>query len=93
MSSVRADGSPQMAMICNLVGAIVNTILDAVFVMVFRWGMGWSSLGDDYRTDYFCDYCYSLSASFKTIPLKKEHFYPQIKYIGRTAQIGMASFF
>ena len=35
---IRADGSPQMAMICNLTGAIINTILDALFTMVFHWG-------------------------------------------------------
>ena len=90
---IRADGSPQMAMICNLVGAIVNTILDAVFVMVFRWGMAgaaWATIiGQIISAIIVIHYL----LHFKTIPLKKEHFYPQIKYIGRTAQIGMASFF
>ena len=92
-SMIRADGSPQMAMICNLVGAIVNTILDAVFVMVFRWGMAgaaWATIiGQIISAIIVIHYL----LHFKTIPLKKEHFYPQIKYIGRTAQIGMASFF
>ena len=36
---VRADGSPNMTMAINLVGAIINTILDALFVAVFGWGM------------------------------------------------------
>lgn len=36
---VRADGSPKMTMIVNLVGAVINTILDALFVFVFEWGM------------------------------------------------------
>ena len=36
---VRADGSPKFSMACNLVGAIVNVILDYLFVMVFNWKM------------------------------------------------------
>ena len=30
---IRADGSPTMTMVCNLAGAIINTILDAIFVL------------------------------------------------------------
>ena len=29
---IRADGNPNMAMICNLIGAVINTVLDAIFV-------------------------------------------------------------
>ena len=36
---IRADGSPNMTMACNLTGAVINTILDALFVLVFKWGM------------------------------------------------------
>ena len=33
---IRADGSPKFSMLCNLVGAIVNTILDPLFIFVFH---------------------------------------------------------
>ena len=36
---IRSDGSPQFAMASTLVGAVVNIILDPVFIFVFRWGM------------------------------------------------------
>ncbi len=36
---VRADGSPKMTMAINIVGAVVNTVLDAIFVFGFGWGM------------------------------------------------------
>lgn len=36
---IRADGNPQFAMISTLSGAVVNIILDPVFIFVFRWGM------------------------------------------------------
>ncbi len=36
---VRADGSPRYSMICNISGAVINTVLDALFVFGFRMGM------------------------------------------------------
>lgn len=36
---IRADGSPRFAMISTLAGAVINMILDPVFIFGFRWGM------------------------------------------------------
>ena len=36
---IRADGSPKFAMSSTLAGAVINIILDPVFIFVFRWGM------------------------------------------------------
>ncbi len=36
---IRADGKPTISMICNLTGAVINTVFDALFVIVFHWGM------------------------------------------------------
>ena len=36
---IRADGSPKFAMASTLGGAVINIILDPVFIFVFRWGM------------------------------------------------------
>ncbi len=36
---IRSDGSPRFAMASTLAGAVVNIILDPVFIFVFRWGM------------------------------------------------------
>lgn len=36
---IRSDGSPKFAMISTLAGAVVNIILDPVFIFVFQWGM------------------------------------------------------
>ena len=36
---IRADGSPRYSMICMASGAVVNTILDPVFIFVFHWGI------------------------------------------------------
>ena len=36
---IRADGSPRFAMASTLAGAILNMILDPIFIFTFRWGM------------------------------------------------------
>lgn len=36
---IRADGNPKFAMMSTLAGAVINIILDPIFIFVFRWGM------------------------------------------------------
>ena len=36
---IRADGNPKFAMISTLAGAVINIILDPVFIFVCKWGM------------------------------------------------------
>lgn len=36
---IRSDGSPRFAMVSTLAGAVVNIILDPVFIFLFQWGM------------------------------------------------------
>ena len=36
---IRADGSPKFAMVSTLAGAVINIILDPIFIFVFKWGM------------------------------------------------------
>ena len=36
---IRADGNPRFAMISTLAGAVINIILDPIFIFIFKWGM------------------------------------------------------
>ena len=36
---IRADGNPKFAMASTLAGAIINIILDPIFIFAFKWGM------------------------------------------------------
>ena len=36
---IRADGSPKFAMVSTLAGAVINIILDPIFIFCFHWGM------------------------------------------------------
>lgn len=39
MFFIRLDGSPKYAMLCNAVAAILNIILDYIFIFEFGWGV------------------------------------------------------
>lgn len=36
---IRSDGSPKFAMVSTVAGAVVNIILDPIFIYCFKWGM------------------------------------------------------
>lgn len=41
---IRLDGSPKYAMMCSTIPAIVNTILDYIFIFHFGWGLKGAAL-------------------------------------------------
>ena len=36
---IRSDGHPQISMVAMLIGGVINTLLDPLFIFVFHWGM------------------------------------------------------
>ena len=90
---IRADGSPGMTMAVNILGAVINTVLDALFV--FGFGMGMSGAAAATVIGQFISAVvavYYLLFGSKTAKLQKKHLVPDIRVIGRTASIGLASF-
>ncbi|MBQ8687636.1 MAG: MATE family efflux transporter [Ruminococcus sp.] len=90
---IRADGSPQMTMICNLFGAVVNVILDALFILVFGWGMAGAAIATIIGQIGSAVIVVLYMKKFKTVKLSVRHFRPQWSAIQRTATLGMASCF
>ncbi len=90
---MRADGSPKMTMISNITGALINVVFDALFVLVFRWGMEGAALAT--IIGQLASACIVLNymRRLKTVPLLKKHLIPRFRYIKNIAAIGMASFF
>ena len=41
---VRADGTPRYPMVCNLTGALINTVLDPLLIFGFQMGMAGAAL-------------------------------------------------
>ena len=90
---MRADGSPKMTMISNITGALINVVLDALFVLVFHWGMEGAALATIIGQAASAFIVLNYMRNFKTMELLKKHFIPHFKYVKDIAAIGMASFF
>ncbi|MBR1749428.1 MAG: MATE family efflux transporter [Ruminococcus sp.] len=90
---IRADGSPKMTMICSLAGAIINTILDAVFVLGFDWGMKGAALATVIGQVISGIIVIKYMTNCKTVKLSLKHFRVDTKCLGQIFAIGMASFF
>ena len=90
---MRADGSPKMTMISNITGAVINVVLDALFVLGFKWGMEGAALATVIGQVVSACIVLNYLRNFKTVPLLKKHFMPAFKYIKNIAAIGMGSFF
>lgn len=87
---IRADGSPNFTMILNLTGAVINTILDALFVFGFQWGMEGAA-----AATIIGQYISGLMAirylsRCKTVTLRKGNLKIQKKYILTVASLGAA---
>ncbi len=90
---IRADGSPGMTMILNLTGAVINTILDALFVLGFDWGMKGAAAATVIGQVVSAILVILYIRKFKTVKLTAKHFVPQLKVVSRVCAIGMASCF
>ncbi|MBO6128478.1 MAG: MATE family efflux transporter [Pseudobutyrivibrio sp.] len=89
---VRADGSPNVTMAINLTGAIVNTILDALFVVMFGWGMTGAAAATIIGQYISGIMVLVYLTKFKTVELKKEHFIPKAHIVMAIASLGTAPF-
>lgn len=87
---IRADGRPQFAMFCNLIGAIINTILDALFIFGFHWGMAGAAAATVIGQILSGLMALYMLLHGKTISLKKEHFQLHSNYISRILSLGAA---
>ncbi len=90
---IRADGSPQFAMLCNLSGAVINTILDPIFIFWFDMDMAGAALATIIGQAFSFVLVIFYFTRFKTVKLKKHHFIPKWIYSARIAALGAAPAF
>lgn len=90
---IRADGSPQYSMICNLSGAIVNTILDPLFIFGFDMGMTGAALATILGQMVSAILVFRYLRRYKAGKFTKAHLIPQWKYAGYAMNLGLAQFF
>ena len=85
---IRADGSPKFSMLCNLVGAIVNTILDPLFIFVFHMGMAGAALATITGQILSFAIVVLYLRGFKTLPLSLSDLKPNMACWARIAALG-----
>ena len=91
-SIIRADGSPAFAMLAMLSGAIVNIILDPVFIFALDMGMSGAAIA----TVIGQGVTFLLSVWYltrtKTFKLTKKSFIPSTKALGEILGLGISTF-
>ena len=88
---IRADGSPKMAMFVNISGAVINIILDALFVLVFGWGMYGAAFATVIGQIISAAIAIHYLMHYRTVTLQKKHFSPTGKYLAQICSLGMSS--
>ena len=91
-SVIRADGSPLWAMISMLSGAVVNIILDPVFIFACDMGMKGAALATiiGQGVTFIITLVYFFRA--KSFKLKKQSFIPKGKVLADVIQMGISTF-
>ena len=90
---IRADGSPAFSMIVTVLGAVINIILDPIFIFGFDWGIEGAAIatiiGQIVSFALGLYYVFFCSRTFK---LKIENFKPEIKTILQFTKLGISTF-
>lgn len=90
---IRADGSPKYTMICNLTGAVINTILDPILIFGFNLGMTGAAIAT--IIGQICSGLLVINyiRNYKTVNLKLEHLKLKWLYTERIISLGASPFF
>lgn len=87
---IRADGSPQYSLICTVSGAVLNCILNPVFMIWLDLGIA----GAGYATiiSQFVSFILIVIylTKFKTFKFTREILKPKMEYIRQTLSLGVA---
>ena len=90
---IRADGSPKYSMLCNLSGAIINTILDPIFIFGFNMGMVGAGLATIIGQIFGAILAIRYMSNYKTGKLKKKYLIPKWQYVKKIISLGAAPCF
>ena len=89
---IRADGNPRFAMVSTLAGAVLNTILDPVFIFGFRWGMMGAAVATVIGQAVTAILAVWYLLHMKVIRPSRADFRPDGSICGRTLVLGITSF-
>ena len=89
---IRADGSPKFAMISTVSGAVINIILDPIFIFCFKWGMAGAAAATVIGQIVTAVLAVWYLCHTKTVKLSPENFKLKAKIVCRTLILGICSF-
>ncbi len=92
-SSIRADGAPGYAMIAVAAGAIINVILDPIFIFLCDWGIKGAALATIIGQVGSFILCVAYLFKPKNFALTKESFKIDFKVLKELILLGGATFF
>jgi putative MATE family efflux protein len=90
---LRADGSPAYALYCTVAGAVLNVVLDVLFILVFGWGIrgaAWATvIGQTASAVMVLVYL----PRFHTLRVQRGIFRPRPRLYARIAALGAGPMF
>ena len=89
---IRADGSPRFAMVSTLSGAVLNMILDPIFIYAFKWGMTGAAVATVIGQIVTAALAVWYLFHIKSVKLDRYSFVLKGKVIGRIVSLGLCSF-
>lgn len=91
-SIIRADGSPKYAMTSMVAGAVLNTILDPIFIFVFKMGVEGAAIAT--VISQFVTFILNVIyiKKFKSITINKKALKPKFTTIRKVGTLGISSF-
>lgn len=89
---IRADENPKFAMFSILLGAVINIVIDPIFIFVFKWGMMGAAVATviGQAATAVISALYLFNA--KKVKFSARDFKPNFKIIKRTLVLGICSF-
>lgn len=90
-SLIRADGSPKYSMMCMLIGAIVNTILDPILIFSFDMGVAGAAIATVIGQIFSFIMAIYYIKRFQSVELHKSHFQLVPKECLKIASLGMSN--
>jgi len=89
---IRADGSPRFAMVCTLVGAVFNLVVDPIIAFVLRWGLvglAWSTTIGQIMTAGIAVYYFLAKAN--NISINRKYITPKPNLLKVICALGISS--
>lgn len=91
-SIIRADGNPKYAMLSMITGAVLNIILDPIFIFVFKMGVEGAAIATS--ISQFVTFLMNILyiRKFKSVDIKKEDFKIKPSIVKTVSMLGISSF-